>query len=242
MFPTENGALLFGSGRELRLIDGEGAIATGARIETSPRNRTSDGTVDAAGRLWFGTADEAETQPGGNLFRYNDGRMIPVLFDMAGPNGPALTGDCRTLYHANSANRLISRYAVTSAGALSKAEQFVQFGEDDGYPKGVVIDSEDCLWVAMWDGGCVHRYSPQGQLMLRVDFPCSRITKLAFGGSDLSTAYVTSARTGLSDAELAEQPLAGALFAFDAPVAGRPTPAVKLDSGSNLGLIEDDGH
>jgi len=242
VFPTEDGKLLFGSGREIKLIDGEGEIATAARIETSPRNRTNDGTVDALGRLWFGVSDDPETQPGGSLFRYNDGRMIPVLFDMVVPNGPALTADCRTLYHVDSGNRLISRFEVTSAGALSMGDHFLQFSEDDGYPDGIVLDSEDCLWVAMWDGGCVRRYSPQGELLQRVEFPCSRITKLAFGGPELSTAYVTSARTGLSDVQLAMQPLAGALFAFDAPIAGRSTHAVKLGIGGNLGLIEDDDH
>ena len=88
-----------------------------------------------------------------------------------------------------------------------------------------MLDSEDCLWVALWDGWGVRRYAPDGTLILEVALPCSRVTKIAFGGPDLRTAYVTTARTGLDVAELAHQPFAGGLFAFDACVAGNPMPS-----------------
>ncbi|KPF93668.1 hypothetical protein IP81_02890 [Novosphingobium sp. AAP83] len=74
----------------------------------------------------------------------------------------------------------------------------------------------------------MHRYSPDGQLLQRIDLPCARVTKIAFGGPDLRTVYVTTARVGLSEEELAAQPLAGGLFAFDAQVAGLPIPALRL--------------
>ena len=73
----------------------------------------------------------------------------------------------------------------------------------------------------------MRRYAPDGTLLLHVDLPCQRVTKLAFGGPDLRTAFVTTARTGLDEAQLARQPLAGALFAFEAPAAGRPLPHYK---------------
>ena len=70
----------------------------------------------------------------------------------------------------------------------------------------------------------MRRYAPDGSFLCQIDFPCARVTKIAFGGPDLRTAYATTARTGLDAAQLARQPLAGALFAFDAPVPGRPLP------------------
>ena len=100
--------------------------------------------------------------------------------------------------------------------------------EADGYPDGVVLDSEDCLWVALWDGWAVRRYAPDGSLLYQIDFPCARVTKIAFGGPELRTAYVTTARTGLDASALAAQPLAGALFAFDVPVAGLPLSEAQL--------------
>ena len=114
--------------------------------------------------------------------------------------------------------------------AIAGSDLFLQLDETDGYPDGVVLDSEGCLWVALWDGWGVRRYAPSGELLLHIPLPCARVTKLAFGGPDLRTAYVTTARTGLDDAALARQPLAGALFAFDAPVAGLPLPEARISA------------
>jgi sugar lactone lactonase YvrE len=98
---------------------------------------------------------------------------------------------------------------------------FLTLDESEGSPDGVILDTEDCLWVALWDGWGVRRYAPDGTLLLHVALPCARVTKVALGGPDLATAYVTTARVGLSGEELARQPLAGSLFAFPAPSPGR---------------------
>ena len=125
---------------------------------------------------------------------------------------------------SNSVQRRIWRYAIGDGPGIGTPELFLQLAEADGHPDGVVLDSEDCLWVALWDGWGVRRYASDGTLLLHVDLPCARVTKLAFGGPDLRTAYVTTARTGLDEDQLVAQPLAGGLFAFDAPAAGRPLP------------------
>jgi len=104
----------------------------------------------------------------------------------------------------------------------------VQLAEADGYPDGVVLDSEGCLWVALWDGWGVRRYAPDGTLLLTVPLPCARVTKIAFAGPDLRDVYVTTARTGLDAKALADQPLAGSLFHFRSPVAGMVLPKVRL--------------
>jgi sugar lactone lactonase YvrE len=229
--PAEESGLLVGSAhgvhwfyddREYGALDE--AIVT---IQQPVHNRTNDATVDAAGRLWFGTMDDREQSPTGSIWCYDRGTLHSTAINAVVTNGPAVNGDGRVLYHVDSGKRTIWRCA-TDGPAIGPSEVFVQLGEDEGYPDGIVVDSEDCLWVALWDGWGVRRYAPNGTLLLDVAMPCARVTKLAFGGPDLRTAYVTTARVGLDDAALAAQPLAGSLFAFIAPVAGRILPSVRL--------------
>jgi xylono-1,5-lactonase len=206
-----------------RLINGK----FGERITTldmPAHNRTNDATVDAQGRLWLGTMDDNEELETGALYCLDRGDLHAMPAKAIVTNGPAVTDDARTLYFVDSAGRRIWRYAIVDGPSIGSPELFVELEEADGHPDGVVLDSEDCLWVALWDGWGVRRYAPDGTLLQQVDLPCARVTKLAFGGPDLQTAFVTTARIGLDEGQLAEQPLAGGLFAFDAPVAGRPLP------------------
>jgi len=112
--------------------------------------------------------------------------------------------------------------------SVAHHDVFLQLGEADGHPDGVVLDSEDCLWVPLWDGWSVWRYAPDGTLLFSIAMPVARVTKIAFGGADLRTAFVTTASVGLDGDALAAQPHAGHLFAFAAPVAGRLLPQVRL--------------
>jgi sugar lactone lactonase YvrE len=99
---------------------------------------------------------------------------------------------------------------------------FADVSAASGYPDGMAVDSEGFLWNARWDGGGVARFAPDGRLDRFVALPVLRPTSCAFGGPDLSTLFVTSARTGLDEAALARQPLAGGVFALDAGVKGLP--------------------
>lgn len=226
--PVADGGLLVGSrGGLYRLQDG----ALGERIAEiamPAHNRTNDATVDGHGRLWFGTMDDEENIPTGRVFCLDGTTPREMGCDAVVTNGPAVSADGRTLYHVDSGQREIWRYPVLDGPALGDRELFLRLTEADGHPDGIVLDSEGCLWVALWDGWGVQRYAPDGTLLLRIDLPCARVTKIAFGGPDLRTAFVTTARVGLSEEQLTAQPLAGGLFAFDAPVAGLPLPAVKL--------------
>ena len=191
-------------------------------------NRTNDATVDARGRIWFGTMDDGEQQPTGQLYCLDQAGLHAMGQDAVVTNGPAVNADGQWLYHVDSGSRQIWRLGLGEGPAICSRELFLQLSEADGYPDGVVLDSEDCLWVALWDGWAVRRYAPDGSLLYQIDFPCARVTKIAFGGPELRTAYVTTARTGLDASALAAQPLAGALFAFDVPVAGLPLSEAQL--------------
>ncbi len=232
--PVEGCDLLIGSGHTLLIhgIQSGSTVPLAAALPPPPRNRTNDATVDCHGRLWLGTMDDDEQQPSGALWCLDRGTLHHMGGKAVVTNGPAISADGRTLYHVDSGARVIWRYTVdqTDSGvpAIAAREVFVQLDEADGHPDGVVLDSEDCLWVALWDGWGLRRYAPDGGMMQHISFPCARVTKLAFGGPDLCTGFVTTARVGLAAAALAQQPLAGALFAFDAPVAGRVLPKVRL--------------
>ena len=90
----------------------------------------------------------------------------------------------------------------------------------DAVPDGATVDAEGFLWNCRWDGGCMIRFAPDGSIDRTVEFPCRRVTSATFGGPGLATMYITTVRYGLSDGELAEQPLAGGLFAYDPGVKG----------------------
>ena len=224
-----DGGQIAGSRNELLRFDAEtGFGVVLAHIPEPAGNRTNDATVDDRGRLWFGTMDDNQTAPSGAVWCLDKG-----VLHRAGPtavvtNGPAVSVDGTWLYHVDSGARTIWRFPLGDAPVLKNGTVFVQLTEADGFPDGVVIDAEDCLWVALWDGWAVRRYAPDGTLLLHIPMPCARPTKVAFGGPDLTTAYVTSARVGLSEAQLASQPLAGSLFAFAAPAPGRVLPEVLL--------------
>lgn len=227
VLPAEGGGLVVGSGHGLYRSDGDRLGAPLAVLEDDAGNRTNDATVDPAGRLWFGTMDDGEQAPTGTVWCYDRGTLHRTAARAVVTNGPAVSGEGRVLYHVDSGERTIFRAPVDGA-KLGESEVFVQLGAADGHPDGIVTDAEDCLWVALWDGWGVRRYAPDGTLLLTVPLPCARVTKIAFGGPDLRTAFVTTARTGLNAAERDAQPLAGSLFAFAAPVAGRAVPAVRL--------------
>lgn len=229
VLPASDGTLLVGSGHRILSVGRDGLVRTViAEIPMPAHNRTNDATVDGQGRLWFGTMDDDERQPTGAFWCLDLGKLHCMGGDAVVTNGPAITRDGCTLYHVDSGKRTIWRYTIGEGPGIGTGEVFLQLTAEDGHPDGVVLDSEDCLWVALWDGWGVRRYAPDGSLLLTVALPCARTTKIAFGGSDLRTAYVTTARVGLDAAALAAQPLAGGLFAFDVPAAGNLLPLANL--------------
>ncbi|TPG54128.1 SMP-30/gluconolactonase/LRE family protein [Sphingomonas glacialis] len=226
--PTADGALLVGNRGALHLFDGEALAPPLATVSMPVHNRTNDATVDALGRLWFGTMDDEETRPSGAVHVFDGASISAVGGDCTITNGPAISPDGRHLYHVDTLAGTIHRFDIATDTLLRDGTLFATIAPEDGNPDGVTVDSEACVWVGLWGGWEARRYAPDGTLLLRVALPCANVTKIAFGGPDLRTAYVTTARVGLSDAELAEQPLAGGLFAFDAPAPGLPLASVRI--------------
>jgi sugar lactone lactonase YvrE len=186
-----------------------------------PQNRLNDGVVGPDGALWFGSKNEPEDDATGAWYRWT-GTGDPVRFDdgYVVTNGPAFSLDGRTLYHSDSVRRRVLARTVEPDGSVGDNRVFAEIEETAGYPDGLAVDSEDCVWVAMYAGRAVRRYNSDGQLLGTYSLPCAHVTRPAFGGPDRRTIYLTTARHGLSDDERAIQPQAGALFAMRSPVPG----------------------
>lgn len=192
-----------------------------------PRHRINDGFVDATGRLWFGTMHEDTATKGGSLYSLEPGPTLRVHdTGYTVTNGPVASPDGSIMYHADSARRTIYAFAHAN-GELSQRRVFATFPQGV-YPDGMAVDSAGYLWVALFNGWRLERYSPSGDKAEELRLPCANVTKPAFGGIDLKTLFVTTGWCALDAPARARQPQAGALFSTRVAVPGAaPTPAVR---------------
>jgi xylono-1,5-lactonase len=232
LFPAADGTMLVGLKSGINRFDPDlGSFALLRAPEPDrPGNRLNDAGVGPDGTLWFGSMnlDQGQTASGA-FYRLDAAGQAVRLIDQCGiTNGPALSPDGRIFYHTDTVQGTIFAADVAMDGSLAKRRVFAKVDPADGTPDGTVVDSAGCLWVGLWGGWRARRYAPDGSIVAEVRFPVANITKLAFGGPELKTAYVTTARTGLDDAALARQPQAGDLFAFEVDVPGLPVPPVSV--------------
>ncbi|MDT4857030.1 L-arabinolactonase [compost metagenome] len=208
-----------------RLADG--ALHTLHEIEPGLPTRCNDGACDRQGRFVFGTLHEPDNgarQPLGSFWRLNADLSLErlALPPVAIGNSLAFSPDGATLYYCDSPTRQIR--CCDYGEALGPPRLFVDLGEVPGVPDGSCVDAEGHLWNAQWGLGRVVRYARDGAVQSIWPVPARQPTRPAFGGPRLDTLYVTSARDGLAAAELASDPLAGALFRCQPGVRGLPEP------------------
>jgi xylono-1,5-lactonase len=221
--PLRGGGFVVGLKSGLHRFDPRsGEFTPLARIEPHlPANRLNDGGVSPEGALWFGSMHDPEIEPSGALYCLAaDGRCLRLDEGYVITNGPAFSPDGRVFYHTDTCERTVYAFDRPRPHTLARKRVFVRLEAGAGYPDGTTVDEDGGVWIALWGGGGVRRYSPAGQLLATVPLPCANVTKLAFGGADLRTAYVTTAWKGMSPAARAAQPLAGDLFSFEAPSPG----------------------
>lgn len=224
ILPADDGSLITGLQTGLHRFDPvAGSFTLLDQPEAHlPSNRLNDATVGADGTLWFGSMDDAEEAPSGRFYRFRYGRTEVAAIDpVVITNGPAIAPD-GTLYHVDTLARRIWASTPGEDGTLGPSRLFAEIEDGAGYPDGPVVDAEGHVWIGLFGGWGVRRYAPDGRLVSTVRFPVANVTKIAFGGPDLRTAYATTARKGLSETDLRDQPLAGNLFSFDPGVAGQP--------------------
>jgi sugar lactone lactonase YvrE len=232
VLPAEGGLLLCGLKDGLYTFDPQDQRF--ARLMAVPGepvgNRLNDACSDPWGRVWFGSMDDAESAASGRFYMFDRGAIRP-----AGPsgisitNGPAVSGSGDRIYFTDTVGKKIM-VADLGPGGVGEARLFADTGTlfPDAYPDGPMVDAEDHLWTGLYFGAAVARFSPDGKLVATVRLPARDVTKMALGGQDLKTAFVTTATKNMEQADFAKFPEAGKLLSFASPVAGFAPTRVKL--------------
>ena len=186
-------------------------------VEVEPETmgtRMNDGFVDPTGRFWAGTMSLERQRERGALYRLDPGgTALRVLSPVTTSNGIDWSPDGRLMYYVDTGTTRIDVFDFDAAAGLPRDRRpFVDFAGDQGRPDGLIVDADGAIWVALWEGGAVRRYSPAGRLDRVVEVPAALTTKCAFGGPSLTDLYITTASRGLDAAARRAQPHAGGLF------------------------------
>jgi sugar lactone lactonase YvrE len=220
--PSTSGGLVVGLRRAVVIMESDGSMRILVTLEADLLdNRLNDAKCDPAGRLWAGTMAMGETQPDGSLYRIDaDGTTERVVSGLTISNGLDWSPDASLMYLNDTPTSRIDVFDHDpSTGAVTDRRPFARI---DGFPDGLTVDAEGGVWVALFGGSQVRRYSPDGSLDAVVPLPVANATSLTFGGPDYADLFVTTARHDLDAAQLEAQPLAGAVFVLQPGVRGRP--------------------
>ena len=191
-----------------------------------PGNRFNDGKCDPAGRFLAGTMDNAEVEASGSLYSLSpDGTVKTLLTGVRISNGLTWSPDYRTFYYIDTPTSTVVAYAYDIAsGDISQPREAILIPAELGWPDGMTSDLEGNLWIAMWGGAALTKWDPaSGRLLMTIPIPALNVTSCAFGGEGLTDLYITSARKGLTEQQLAQYPLTGGLFRLQSDVQGMPT-------------------
>lgn len=223
VIPRAGGGAVLGVRDGVSFRDSEGREERRLLIEADDdQSRMNDAKCDPAGRLFTGTMTHEHRRSA--LYRVDpDGAVTTVLTGLGISNGLGWSPDGGRMYFIDTPTLRVDvmTYDVAT-GAVGERKPLVVIADDEGFPDGMTVDAEGCLWVAFWDGGCLRRFGADGILLRTVPLPVERVTSCTFGGPDLDRLFVTTASTGLDDAQRAAQPLAGSILAVDPGVRGMP--------------------
>ncbi|MBR9835588.1 MAG: SMP-30/gluconolactonase/LRE family protein [Alphaproteobacteria bacterium] len=231
--PVHASAMVMSKGRLLMVADREYGFydpetedyARLGKIADEPvGNRTNDGGISPDGSFWFATMDNGEKLERSRYLRLDPAsstcHVLPFK-PVRVPNSIVFSPDGSKFYTCDTAGQTILSYdRAPTTGALSNPSVFAETITAGCYPGGSAIDAEGGLWNAQWAGSRLVRYLPDGKIDQVVDLPVSRPTACAFGGDDMKTLFITTARQGLSEAAMNRQPLAGCLFAIRVSTPG----------------------
>ncbi|MFV3126538.1 SMP-30/gluconolactonase/LRE family protein [Niveispirillum sp. KHB5.9] len=228
--PLAGGGFVMGMRTGIYRVGADGAV--GPMLAANPTDpadtRFNDGRVDPAGHLLIGTIDEPKSGSRGGLYRLEKGGLRRLFGGLLTSNGLAFSPDGRILYHSDTPRFAVHAYDYDAAsGQVANKRLFAQLdpdAPDRGRPDGAAVDADGCYWTALYAGGRVQRYDPDGRLMAEYRTPARSPTMPCFGGPDRKTLYVTSVGAGF------DGPLDGALFAMPVDVAGLPTTLCQPES------------
>jgi L-arabinonolactonase len=191
--------------------------------------RFNDGRVDRQGRFWAGSMVEGKGEPMGKLYCLDGNDAKVCLTGISISNSICFSPEGKHLYFADSPRRMILRYDIDPVSRTIGNRQVFAKTPEGAFPDGANIDAEGYVWSAHWGAGRVVRYAPDGSISGIVKIPTTQVTCVAFGGADLDLLFVTSAREGMSQATLQEQPNAGDVFVYKVNVKGLADPRFAME-------------
>lgn len=185
--------------------------------------RLNDGKCDPAGRLWVGSMNWQQEKGKADLFMIQNDRSVTTKIDSVTiSNGIVWTKDKKTMYYIDTPTSQIKAYDYDNAtGNISNGRVAVEVSTDLGFPDGMTIDAEDMVWVGMWNGNAVIRFNPKtGKLLQKIEVPAHNVTSCAFGGDNLETLFITTAKLDMTNEEHKKYPFAGSVFKVNPGVKG----------------------
>jgi len=232
-FPAVGGGIITAGGHRLMLRatrPGEGLA--GRIIAEAPAKdgvRFNDASVDPAGRVWVGSMDIKEKEPLGTLYRLDTGgTLTPVVKGATVSNGIGWSPDGTRMYYNDSPLRRIDMFDYDQAtGEAYQGRMFADLSGAEGFPDGLTVDADGYVWVAMFAGGALRRFTPAGHQDAVIPLPVSQPTSCAFGGPGMADLFVTTAYRDLSEAQRAAEPLAGRLLRLRPGPVGLPSSATQ---------------
>ena len=227
--PVEgDGGWLLAAGRGFAHLSEDGAPRLLVGDVSPADTRMNDAACDPQGRFWAGTLADDRRLGGGALYRLDgDGRVEQQLDDLAISNGLGWSPDGATMYLADSGTRIVRAFAFDAErGTISGGRPLIEVDQEVGAPDGLTVDAAGDLWVAIFGGGRVHRYSPAGELKQVLPVPAAETTSCALAGSRL---YVTTATEHWTAEQCRAEPAAGLVYRFETDATGRPAAPFRPD-------------
>ena len=224
--PCKDGNLLVAARASILTLNPATAKQTTLASVTEPaNNRFNDGKCDPAGRFLAGSMNMDEKTPSGALYSFDGGTATKMLDGIRISNGLAWSPDYKTFYYIDTPTREVKAFDYDlSTGQIANSRVVITVPESLGWPDGMTSDMGGNLWIAIWGGAQVTRWNPRtGQLLEQIPLPAKNVTSCIFGGDNLDELYITSARVGLDDADLAAYRHSGSLMRVTTKVQGMPT-------------------
>ncbi|HEY0237964.1 MAG TPA: SMP-30/gluconolactonase/LRE family protein [Friedmanniella sp.] len=217
--PRRGGGAVIGVGRGFALEEPDGTVRTLPEVWSDPGIRMNEGGCDPDGRFWCGSMAYDQAEGAASLYRLDPDSSVEVaLRGVTVSNGLEWSPDGTLAYYNDTPTHAIAVFDYGRETGLTNRRTFATL-EGPGGPDGLTVDAEGGVWTAVYDGGEVRRYSPEGVLEERVTVPTPKVTACTFGGDALDQLFIT---TSQEDVDTDVDPLAGALFVADVGVRGRP--------------------
>lgn len=225
--PTLKGDILLAMESGLASFNFESEQLTRHRVLENSNSsiRFNDGKIGPNGSFWIGTMDKKCAPKAGNFYRVDSNLQSTLQLPQTSvSNGMAWTSNHKTFYYIDSPTYEVRSFDFEmETGSIANGRNAFKIPKESGSPDGMSIDEEDMLWIAHWGGNCVRKWNPEtGKVIEKIEVDAPHVTSCCFGGKDLKTLYITTARSGLDKKQLQDYPLSGGLFVYETNVRGTP--------------------